>query len=350
MSELQTPDASAPSAVRPLAPWLTRQLQRLLSQKGHALLLAGPSGLGQFDLALALARAWLCEVPGPQGACGQCPSCHAVAVHTHADLKVLMPDVLSLELGWPIDPKTQDKIDKKELKPSKFIRVEATRDAVAFTQLTRARSPVKVVLVYPAERMNNEAANTLLKTLEEPTGDVRFVLATEAAHQLLPTIRSRCLTHSMVWPPEDEVLPWLSAEAAALGIKGVSAEVVSAWLKASGGRPDDALDLARQGLTAQAWSGLPKALAKGDWTHMANFEAAQQLGVLQKLCHDLLAVATGAEPRFFALSDLPSARNLQSLATWARDLSQQMRTVEHPYNAQLMQEAWAARTRDVLCR
>ena len=74
------------------------------------------------------------------------------------------------------------------------------RDAVEFAQRTSGRGRGKVVLVYPAERMNHVTANALLKTLEEPAGDLRFVLASEAAHQLLPTIRSRCLGHTMVWP------------------------------------------------------------------------------------------------------------------------------------------------------
>ncbi|MFN3494077.1 MAG: DNA polymerase III subunit delta', partial [Hydrogenophaga sp.] len=91
----------------PLAPWLQRQLEMLLGQRGHALLLAGPSGLGQYELALALARAWLCEQPTPQGACGDCASCHAVDVRTHADLRVLMPETVCLELGWPLDESTQ---------------------------------------------------------------------------------------------------------------------------------------------------------------------------------------------------------------------------------------------------
>ena len=56
-------------------------------------------------------------------------------------------------------------------------------------------------------------ANALLKTLEEPPGDVRFVLASEAAHQLLPTIRSRCLGHTMVWPESAAMLDWLAAQA-----------------------------------------------------------------------------------------------------------------------------------------
>ena len=74
------------------------------AQRGHAWLLQGPSGLGQFDLALALVRAWLCENPTPQGACGQCPSCHAIDVHTHTDLVVLMPETALLARGWPLPP------------------------------------------------------------------------------------------------------------------------------------------------------------------------------------------------------------------------------------------------------
>ncbi|MCX7242346.1 MAG: DNA polymerase III subunit delta', partial [Polaromonas sp.] len=163
---ISTPEGAAPA----LAPWLQDQLQSLLSQRGHAWLLSGPSGLGQFELALALARAWLCEAPTPQGACGHCGSCHAVDVHTHADLCMLMPETLFLELGWPLDQKTQEELDAKKRKPSKEIKVDAAREAVSFTQFTRSRGNTKVVLVFPAERMNAITANSLLKTLEEPPG------------------------------------------------------------------------------------------------------------------------------------------------------------------------------------
>lgn len=335
----------------PLAPWLQRQLDGLLSQRGHALLLSGPSGLGQYELALALARTWLCEAPGEHGACGQCGSCHAIDVRTHADLCVLMPETLCLELAWPLDESTQKEIDDKKRKPSKLIRVEAAREAVSFTQFTRSRGRTKVVLVYPADRMNMESANTLLKTLEEPVGEVRFVLATEAAHQLLPTIRSRCQGHAMSWPEADESLAWLQAEAGRLGKAGsppITPEQASVWLQAAGGRPDDALDWARSGLSAQAWTDLPQALARGDWTLLADWPPARQLAVLQKLCHDLMAHAAGARPRFFPAERLPAAPRWSALSTWSREIMGAARTVEHPFNAGLMQEAWAARTRQVL--
>jgi DNA polymerase-3 subunit delta' len=330
-----------------LAPWLQKQLHSLLAQRGHALLLSGPSGLGQYDLALALARAWLCEQPTAQGACGVCGSCHAIDVRTHADLCVLMPETLSLELGWPLDEGAQKEIDDKKRKASKLIRVEAARDAVGFTQFTRSRGRTKVILVYPAERMNMESANTLLKTLEEPVGEVRFVLATEAAHQLLPTIRSRCQTHAMVWPGEAEALDWLLSQAAEAG-KPAQREQAAVWLQAAGGRPDDALAWAATGLQGPTWAQLPQALARGDWGTLAGWPPAQQLAVLQKLCHDLMALAAGAPARFFPVEQLPPVPRWSALVQWSRELMSAARSVEHPYNAGLMQEAWAARTRQVL--
>ena len=213
-----------------MAPWLLAQTRQLLLQRGHAWLLHGPAGLGQYTLGLAMVRGWLCEAPQLGMACGQCAACHAVDVRTHADLCVLMPETLALELAWPLDEKAQREIDEKKRKPSREIRVDAVRDAVEFSQRTSARGQGKAVLVYPAERMNAESANALLKTLEEPPGHVRFVLACEAVHQLLPTVRSRCMSHTMTWPGTDEALAWLQEQ-------GLGAAQAQVWLRASGGRP-----------------------------------------------------------------------------------------------------------------
>lgn len=319
-------------------PWITRQLQALLPQRGHALLLAGPSGLGQYELALALARAWLCDHPTPQGACNTCTSCHAVDVCTHADLLVLLPEVLALDLGWPLDEKTRDKIEKKEVKASKWIRVEAARAVVDFAQTTRSRGRTKVVLVYPADRLNVESANTLLKTLEEPAGDLRFVLATEAAHALPATVRSRCQSHAMQWPSDVEALAWLAQH-----VPAADEATRSLWLRAAAGRPSDALGWAQAGLTAAQWQQLPKAVAHGDGSLLAAWPPARQLDALQKCCHDALAVACGAEPRFFKAQDLPRPPAWDALQAWSRDVLQAAKTVEHPFNAGLMLEAWMAR-------
>jgi DNA polymerase III subunit delta' len=364
MSDTEAVNGATESNNPPLAPWLQSQLESLLAQRGHAWLLSGPSGLGQFELALALARAWLCEEPTPQGACGHCGSCHAVDVHTHADLCMLMPETLSLALGWPLDEKTQDELDSKKRKPSKEIKVDAAREAVSFTQFTRSRGTTKVVLVFPAERMNNVTANTLLKTLEEPPGAVKFILATDAAHQLLPTIRSRCLGHTLVWPDFEQALGWLQREINQVGEGSGGKKTapqpkpadLQTLLVAAGGRPADALAWAQETQPAEAaqhWQSLPKAMARGDVSALSDWAPAQAVDALQKLCHDVLAVRMGASPRFFSAADLSAAAGkagagLYALASWSRELAAIARTVEHPYNPGLMLESLVSRARSAL--
>lgn len=344
-----------------LAPWLQAQLESLLSQRGHAWLLSGPSGLGQFDLALALAKAWLCETPSPQGACGHCGSCHAVDVHTHADLRMLIPETLFLSLGWPLDQKTQEDLDSKKRKPSKEIKVDAAREVVSFSQLTRSRGHTKVVLVFPAERMNGITANTLLKTLEEPPGEVKFILATEAAQQLLPTIRSRCQSHSMRWPAFEDSLAWLQSQSALEeGGKtpAPTVEDLRVLLAAAGGRPADALAWVQGGApdaAARDWQALPKAMARGDVAALTGWAPALVVDTLQKICHDVWAAKVGAQPRFFSLADLPipstnlaSPASIFALAAWSKELATTARTVEHPYNPGLMLEALVSRAKQAL--
>ena len=150
MSATQATARQGAQAPTPLAPWLQRQLDALLTQRGHAWLLQGPSGLGQFELGLAMVRAWLCDAPTPHGACGHCASCHAIDVHTHSDLTVLMPETEAVARGWPLPDKAQAEIDDKKRKPSKDIRVDAMRDTIEFAQRTSGRGRGKAVLIYPA--------------------------------------------------------------------------------------------------------------------------------------------------------------------------------------------------------
>ena len=330
------------SIVPAVAPWITRQLHELLGQRGHARLLQGPSGLGQYPLGLALASAWLCDTPAADGsACGRCASCHAIAVRTHADLRVLMPEVQMLALGWPLPEKVQAELDDKKHKPSKEIRVEAMRDAVEFAQRTDARGRGKVVLVYPAEQMNTVTANALLKTLEEPVGDVRFVLASEASHQLLPTIRSRCQAYAMAWPEPAEAQTWLAGQ-------GVPAQDAGALLRAAGGRPQDALDAARAGRDPARWAALPRAIARGDVSALADRSPSDAIEALQKLCHDLFALRAGAQPRYFAPADLPPPPGWMALSRWSRALAASARTSEHPFNPGLMLEALVSAAQSAL--
>jgi DNA polymerase-3 subunit delta' len=263
-----------------------------------------------------------------------------------------MPEDKLLAHGWPLDDKAQAEIDEKKRKPGKEIRVDAMRAVIEFAQRTNARGRGKVVLIYPAERMNAITANALLKTLEEPPGDVRFVLASDAAHALLPTIRSRCQAHTMSWPSTGEALVWLADQ-------GVPANVAPALLAAAGGRPEAALVLVQSApdahQSAQAWAALPTILARGGAAAMvavADLPAPELIARLQKLCHDLMADQTGAAPRFFAAANLPhlpkNSRQMMQLARWAKQLAREARVAEHPFNAGLTTEALVSSARAAL--
>jgi len=168
------------------------------------------------------------------------------------------------------------------------------------------------------------------------------VLATEASHMLLPTIRSRCLAHTMKWPETHEAMPWLKSQ-------GVPDTVAQALLRSAGGRPSDVLRQAESGLSPDWWTALPKAMLHGDARHLSDLSPAQAIDALQKLCHDLVLVQAGTVPRFFDASQLPACKApVLVLTDWFKRLMQSARTAEHPFNGGLMLEALTADAQQTL--
>jgi len=315
-------------------PWIEPVLRRTLqSQHAHALLLHGPQGIGQFELALTIAQAWLCEaVDVSARPCGVCASCRLVQAHSHPDLLVLLPEALQEPLGWAAadgDDAGSERTGKTR-QPSKDIKVEAVRAAVNFAQTTSARGRAKVVVLHPAERMNGVSANTLLKTLEEPPGAARFVLSCAAPDALLPTIRSRCQSVALALPPTEQASAWLAAQ-------GVAEPAV--LLAAAGGQPQEALDWTRQGIAAAAWLRLPALVAQGSTAGFASWPLARVVDALQKLCHDAACIAAGAAPRYFPAGSLRTGADPAALHAWMRELNRVARHAEHPWNAALMVES-----------
>ena len=331
-----------PDGALPL-PWLDGWLdQALKSQRGHALLIHGPAGIGQWQLSLTLAQAWLCQSPTDAGRpCGHCASCRLVQARSHPDLLVLLPEALQAPLGWTVSDGDTDAAEpgSKSKQPSKEIKVEAVRGAVAFAQTTPARDAGKVVVLHPAERMNGIAANALLKTLEEPAGSARFILSCAAPEALLPTIRSRCQALALNLPDTAQALGWLAGQ-------GVASPEVA--LAAAGGQPLDALERVRDGIDARLWSQLPALVLRADAAALAGWPVVRVVDALQKLCHDVLCLAVGAAPRYFPRDALGSPPPLGGLLDWSRELQRLARQAEHPLNAGLATEALLSRARQAL--
>ena len=140
----------------------------------------------------------------------------------------------------------------------------------------------------------------------------------------------------MQWPSTAEGLRWLVQQ-------GLPEGEAAVLLKAAGGRPDDAQALFQLGFQAKNWRALPKALQRGDPGVLADNAAPLVLSSLQKVCHDLLHLTCGAAPRFFEADDLPKPSSFMALTQWSKDLLQSAKTVEHPYQAGLLMEAWVSR-------
>jgi DNA polymerase-3 subunit delta' len=329
------------SAAPPLLPWLAAPLTQGLTLRAHALLLHGPGGVGQFELGVALATGWLCESePGLQLPCGHCVGCRSMAARMHPDFHLLVPDALRGALGWQRaeeggDDDTPGSGAKSKAKPSKEIRVEAVRAAIEWGQRTSSRGRAKVILIHPAQAMNPTAANALLKTLEEPAGQLRLVLTTHDPDALLPTVRSRCQRLRLDAPPADQALDWLAAQQVARP---------SVLLAAAGGQPLDAAGMAADGIDSDAWQRLPAAVWEGRAEAVAGWPLVRLVDALQKLCHDLMCLRAQAAPRYFAAETLeplmqPGAPSWAALAAWAGELTQAARHDEHPWHAGLRSEA-----------
>lgn len=183
----------------PLAPWLAPTWGRLLraherGRLGQALLITGPAGIGKRWLAEDLAQRLLCATPEADGLpCGCCDDCRLVQAGHHPDLVVVEPEAEG---------------------PGQEIRAEQVRRLCAQESLTPTRGATKVFLVVPAEAMNAFAANSLLKTLEEPVDSTLWILLAEKPQRLRQTIRSRCQRISLAPPPAEIALPWLQARLA----------------------------------------------------------------------------------------------------------------------------------------
>jgi DNA polymerase III subunit delta' len=323
--------------------WLDAPLARGLSMRGHALLLHAPGALGQFDLALALARAWLCETPadGPiVRCCGQCSAYRLMAAHSHPDFHLLLPEALRAPLGWSGgDAEAGDDGEgKSKAKPSREIRIDALRAAIDWSQRTSARGGAKVLVVHPAPAMNAVTANALLKTLEEPPGRLRLLLTADDPEALLPTVRSRCQRLPIAMPNAAEGCAWLAGQ----GVPDT--EVL---LAAAGGQAQAALALHGEGVSAAAWSQVPDAVRRGHASDFSAWPVARVVDALHKLCHDLLALRSGGTPRFFTTAALapaahPALPPLQALAAWQNELLRAARHDEHPWHAPLRVEALVA--------
>lgn len=212
-------------------PWLQDHWNRFSALEAagrlaQGLILAGPPGLGKLEFARRMGHLLMCQETSGRP-CGRCKSCLLMAAESHPDVRVFSPE-----------------------DNSRVIKVDQIRDLNEFILKTPQQGHRKLAILSPAEAMNLNAANALLKTLEEPSADALLVLVTHAPGQLLPTIRSRCQLWTFALPGEQEALSWLRQQLADQQLGEQEPEALG-LLRAARGAPLLALEWARAGMLEQ---------------------------------------------------------------------------------------------------
>ncbi len=205
--------------------WLQPKLNDLVDQARtgrlpHALLLAGPAGTGKSLLAGHLVQALMCGAPGTNGTpCGHCEPCRALGQGLHPDFTHLAPE----------DQRT-------------VITVDAVRGISQALNLSSRFGSWRIALIDPADAMNVSAANSLLKTLEEPPEGALLLLVSSRPARLSATIRSRCRRLEVPIPPADVARSWFEGQGERISPKA---------LALTGGAPFRALAWDRAGLVGR---------------------------------------------------------------------------------------------------
>lgn len=305
----------------------------------HALLLHGPRGVGKQRVALWLAQLQMCSSPGPEGPCGACRDCRLALGLEHPDLHWYFPvarpkgvsgdrladalegtriEALADLRATPIQPSQGDE--------SRGIYLGLVQGLRRRAQASPTMASVQVFVIGEAEYLvpqesSHEAANALLKLLEEPPPATRFVLTSSEPGRLLPTIRSRTVPlHLPPLPPAD-VAAFLERH---MGVDGDTAARAAALAQGSIGRalgflPDgdgpgplearrqEALRILEAALDDGAAQGFVLAL------HQTGRDARRLVDLfafLEEWLRDLAAVAAGAEEQVLSADALPRLRSL----------------------------------------
>lgn len=167
----------------------------------HAYLFTGPKGAGKKQMALHLAKSLFCP-EREADACGACVTCRRIEAGNHPDVLLITPDGASI------------KIDQ----------IRALQKEMAMRAVESSR---KVYIIEHVDKMTTQAANSLLKFLEEPPAGVLAVLVTEHAHAILPTILSRCQTVSFSPLSADAIAEQLRADGVLAGMAKVASHITT---------------------------------------------------------------------------------------------------------------------------
>lgn len=283
---------------------------------GHAYLFTGPHGAGKMQTALAVAQLVNCEdVPGAP--CGVCVSCRKIASGNHPDIHILAL-----------------------LEEENTIKIEQTQQMIQRTAFKAYEAEVKVFIIRGADLLTRDAANSLLKTLEEPAPNTLMLLTTAVPEACLDTIKSRC--HVIPFFPHP-----LNRVAQALWEEGVAQDTAAFLAFYTDGCLGRARQLAKEdmGLRKNQWinefflSGNNEDFLKGLASDRPS--ALEALTALLAFVRDAVLLKSGAAPADCAHQDrlrdikLLAQRPLQELSAMAGQIVRARKLINENLNAKM---------------
>ena len=268
------------------AAWSTIQNRLAADRLPHALIITGERGVGKRHWAESVAGLLVCDAPenldaGAPEACGRCKQCELVRASSHPDIRVYAPE------------------------KSRMVKVDQIRALSGFAVASPQVARRKVAIIDRADQLNINAANALLKTLEEPQPDVTLLLLQEAGRPVLPTIRSRCQAMTLPNPAAEVANEWLAQQVLTMeeGSRP-EATVLAKALMLAGNAPRLALEYATGdfiGLRDQAFDGF-KQFMKNQIPVAEAAKAFKALGLEDSLwlfeswAADLARIGAGGAP------------------------------------------------------
>lgn len=278
----------------------------------HAYLFAGPEGVGKLTTALELAAAMVCTEA--EGYCGECRNCRRVFGFDHPDVRITIPSRRSVgdeEVADIFRRRVEDGVTPLRVPGNTYIGIDQIRELEQRLSLKAFEAVWHVEILLDCHRMRIEAANALLKTLEEPPDNTLLVLTTTTVSSLLPTIRSRVHLVRFNRLPRKLVREELRERL------GIDEAVLDRLVAASDGSVGRALRLAEEGATHRAavlktLRSLEECegavgvldLVKSLVRELKKPGCLEFVGELRSLVHDQRRLLMDAEPLSFARTDL----------------------------------------------
>lgn len=315
---------------------------RLMQQEDrlpHAMLFCGMEGVGKSLAAEALAASLLCLDPVEAEGCGHCPACRALAAGTHPDFFSIQPESAT--------------------KAAPTIRIETVRQMQADIARVPLLSMRRVVIMHEADKMNEAAANCLLKTIEEPKGQAVFILITSRPSALPDTIISRCMRMEFGILQQNELMEVLLQQ----GIEESEAVRLSYIADGSVARALALQDEELMQLQAEAFELANRAgkmnpveiiTLSGNMAGHTRTRMVQWLGFLAMIYRDLLMLYNGSslplynQPDINRLSALLTQYPGDSLLPLLRLVQEYQKRLGSNVNTQLCLEGFLIRLNDFM--